>query len=76
MQTEMLMGRPKSPPRALTIDCSRSPETALQSVLTWVSGLPERHSIHVILPQMRGQAMHRQALSSLMILGCRVTSKI
>ncbi|ALM09829.1 MAG TPA: hypothetical protein DEB30_02215 [Candidatus Peribacter riflensis] len=76
MHPEVLTDRPISALSAVRIDCSKSPETALTAVLDWISTCPDRAQMHVILPSLRGQAAHRQALSGLQRLGCRVTCKI
>ncbi|MDO8469011.1 MAG: hypothetical protein Q7S29_04610 [Candidatus Peribacter sp.] len=76
MQPEVLIQRPSSALSAVRIDCSRSPDTALVGVLEWISAFPNRSDLHIVLPSLRGQPAHRQALSSLQRLGCRVTCKI
>ncbi|MDD5739723.1 MAG: hypothetical protein PHO20_03070, partial [Candidatus Peribacteraceae bacterium] len=67
--------RPTSALSTIRTYCSRSPETALTGVLEWVSAFPNCSDLHIVLPSLRGQPSHRQALLSLQRLGCRVTSK-
>ncbi|MDD5041950.1 MAG: hypothetical protein PHX87_06070 [Candidatus Peribacteraceae bacterium] len=76
MQSETLISRPTSALSAVRIDCSRSTDLALIDVLEWISSFPNRSDLHIVLPSLRGQPAHRQALSSLQRLGCRVTCKI
>lgn len=75
MHTEVLVPRPLSALSTVRIDCSKSPEAALTSILEWVSAYPERTDLHIVLPSIRGVPAHRRALSRLQRLGCRVTLK-
>lgn len=76
MHPEVLISRPISPLSTVRIDCSRSPESAMNGVLQWISAFPEHAHLHIVLPSLRGQPAHRQALGNLQRLGCRVTAKI
>jgi len=75
MHAEVLSTRPFPATPGMTIDCSKATENAFQGLLQWIQARPETGFVHIILPPVRSQPGHRQLLTSLQTLGCRVTTR-
>jgi hypothetical protein len=70
-------------PARLVIDCSRMfqagteehKETEVKSLIAWVSSIPQRSNIHVVLGGYRDHNATRRLHSRLQALGCTVIAR-
>ena len=77
--TPIILGQPAR----VVIDCSRmfrnkgseADNTEMMNLLAWVSSLPQRSNIHVVLGGYRNHHASRKLHSRLQALGCTVIAR-